>query len=162
MVFKWIKDIFVGDSGDEPTNKAGTQRFNINIAAFSRGDYVVDVVGESHYMNALKRAKESAEKDGDKSVVTTVLVREPDNKFDKNAIQVCAVVNEEMDLIGYLSRKRAMDYREVVDLWQRKGYFVSCKAALFGGEGRKVNIGVWLDLPDPDEIEEDYSHQFPD
>ena len=94
---------------------------------------MVDIVGESHYVNALKRAKEGAEKDGDKSVVTTVLVREPDNKFDKNAIQVCAVVNEEMEPIGYLSRKRAMDYREVVDLWQRKGYFVSCKAALFGG-----------------------------
>ena len=122
---------------------------------------MVDIVGESHYVDALKRAKQGAEKDGSKNVVTTVLVREPDNKFDKNAIQVCAVVNEEMDLIGYLSRKRAMDYREVVDLWQIKGYCVRCKAALFGGEGRKVNIGVWLALPDPEEIEEDYAQQVP-
>ncbi len=161
MVFKWIKDIFVGDSGDEPTKRGSSQRMNIDIASFSRGDYVVDIVGESHYVDALKRAKQGAEKDGSKNVVTTVLVREPDNKFDKNAIQVCAVVNEEMEPVGYLSRNTARDYRKAVDLWQRKGYFVSCKAALFSSEGRKANIGVWLDLPTPDEIEKDYAQQFP-
>lgn len=161
MIFTWLKGFIVGESNVGP-NEESSQRMNIDIASFSRGAFDIDIVGESHYFIALNRAKEGAEIDGSRRVITTVLVPDPNNKFDKNAIQVCAVVNEQMEQIGHLSRGRALDYRRAIELWQSKGYFMSCKAALFGGEGRKANIGVWLDLPDPEEVENDYHEQFSD
>ena len=161
MVLKWIKDNVIGGGAHQPPKTGDTQRMALEISSFTRGDYAVAVVGESHYMSALKRAKRSAEDEDGKSVVTAVLLREPDNRFDKNAIKVSVLTDGTLKAVGHLARETALEYRDAVDLWEQKGFFVSCKAALFGGYAEKPNIGVWLDLPDPEEIGAGYAKQFP-
>ena len=156
MVFKFLKDIFANASSQD-----NTQRIELKIASLTRGGYYsVPIVGESHYMAALKRAKRVALDEDDKSVITMVIQREPDNQFDKNAIKVCALIGEALEAVGYFGRDTAEEYRDSVGLWEASGYYVSCKGALFGGTKGKPNIGVWLDLPDPDGIEEEYEKQF--
>ncbi len=168
MVLKWVKQNIIGDfaaerrrrEAEQPA-KENEQRVELNIATLTRGDdYVVPIAGESHYMAALKRAKGLAEDEDGKSVVTIVLQREPDNQFDKNAIKVFAVIGGQLEAVGYLSRDTAVEYRDAVEMWEAKGYYVSCKGALFGGTKQKPNIGVWLDLPNPEDVEEEYGEQF--
>ncbi len=71
-----------------------------------------------------------------------------------------ALIGRELKTVGYLSRDTALDYEDAVEVWEGKGHFVSCKAALFGGTKEKPGIGAWLDLPDPEEIEDDYEDMF--
>ena len=118
--------------------------------SFSRRDFKLAIVGESHYLNTLQQAKKSVKDYAGVGYINVFLAREPDNKFDENAIKV---MTTDLKTIGYLSRAKAKRYQTAFSLWEKAGYLIKCQAKLIGGDKKKKNIGAWLDLDTPKTIE---------
>ena len=71
------------------------------------GECDFPIVGEGSYQPELRRVAKSGR------TFTAVLMAEPTNPHDPNAIRVCA---EGGKTIGYLSGEYAVEYKEVLDL----------------------------------------------
>lgn len=114
----------------------------------SSGQFGLEIVGESHYLHELRRAKKSAaERDIEGREVILVRVEcEPTNQYDPLA---CRVVTLQGVTIGYLSRAKARGFHNAI---KKVGGSVSCRAVLVGGDEGRENIGAWLDLCRPWEI----------
>jgi hypothetical protein len=107
------------------------------------GDELVRVVGTSHYQEALLAL---SGRTGDEVVrleAVAVLVPEPANPHDPDAIKV------EIDrcLVGYLSRDENKRWRDVVVAMAEH---VGCEAMIAGKAGT-TGLGVFLRLPTPTE-----------
>ena len=105
------------------------------------------VVGESHYQEALRATSRicSAGPEG-RPAFAGLLVPEPDNPYDENAIAVYSANGR----LGYLSRDNALEYGDVFAEITRRGYQGgACTAYLTGGEPDKPSFGVVLRLADP-------------
>jgi tetratricopeptide (TPR) repeat protein len=106
----------------------------------------LDVVGESHRQDALWRivGRRPGGEDGVRFDVHAVLVREPDNAHDPNAIGVWIDGFQ----VGYLSRSDAARYHSgLVALEQRYGTQIALSGVIAGG-GRRDDgpgmLGVFL------------------
>lgn len=110
---------------------------------------LLGIVGESHYRAALERTATIAVRGTPPLPVTTdiatdepdlpwfqaVLVREPDNPYDSNAIAVYSPVGK----IGHLSRDDAERYQDVLISVERRGsHGGACSAFL-----RRADNGYW-------------------
>lgn len=117
--------------------------------------FSVEVVGESRYQDALWRAVGDRKPvEGRRQRLQAVLMREPRNEFDANAIAVLAATPGGFEKVGYLPRKLAADYVEDFDEVRRRGYEVAaCEAVIVGGapdSARQATyLGIWLHLDDP-------------
>ena len=109
----------------------------------------VDVVGEGTYQQALSRLVGGKCKDGWDEEVRARLVREPGNKYDRNAVKV------EVDgaLVGYLCRADAKAYQQALREVEKANAIAVCEARIVGGWSRPGGdegfFGIWLDLADP-------------
>jgi HIRAN domain len=113
------------------------------------GDGYCAVVGESFYQEALRATSRLCTTGADgRSTFTAVLVAEPDNPYDANAIAVYSPAGK----VGHLSRDDAFLYQEVITEVARRGYQGgACNAHLTGGQPDRPFFGVVLQLADPDE-----------
>ena len=105
------------------------------------GDEIVRVAGTSHYQEALRAL---SARQGDEVVrveKVALLVPEPDNPHDPNAIAVTI----DGQLVGYLSRDENKRWLDVVS-----GTEVGAEAMIAGRAGIEV-LGVFLRLPTPTE-----------
>jgi hypothetical protein len=102
-----------------------------------------NIVGEASYQGRLRNISTSGRS------FTAVLMPEPTNAFDPNAIRVVA---EGADTIGYLSREDAVYYAPVFELLAQHNRVGRCRAQLTGGVGEKRSFGVLLNLRDVDEL----------
>jgi HIRAN domain len=102
-----------------------------------------NIVGESHYQGRLRNICTSGRS------FTAVLMPEPTNAVDPNAIRVVA---EGADTIGYLSKEDAVYYAPVFALLSQHNRVGTCRAQLTGGVGEKRSFGVLLNLRDRDEL----------
>lgn len=104
------------------------------------------VAGESHYQEALRATRSICEGEFEgRPSFTAVLVPEPENEYDGNAIAVYSPKGK----LGYLPRDRAGEYRSVFAELTRRGYDgAGCAANLTGG-GVGKSYGVVLRLADP-------------
>jgi hypothetical protein len=120
------------------------------------GDGFCKVVGESHYQDPLRATLEiCTETFEDRPSFTAVLVPEPDNPYDGNAIAVWSPRGK----VGYLSRHTAPEYRRLFAEVRRRGYDGgACGAHLTGGEPGKPTIGVVLRLADAETCLEELDH----
>ena len=156
MVWKWIKENILGDIAEErrryEADKAAKSEAwrDLKTRVFSTRDFSVDIVGESNYQDALRNSRDGVKDYSGTGYITAVIAREPDNPYDSGAVKV---MNGEMETIGYLARKLAAKYGPAIGLWEAEGYHIRCQAKLSGGEGRRRNIGAWLDLDTPEAIE---------
>lgn len=107
------------------------------------------VVGESHYQDALRATSRVAQIGAEgRRVFTAVLVPEPENPYDANAVAIYSTQGK----IGHLSRDDALAYRDVLAEVTRRGHHGgSCLAYLNGGEPGKPSFGVSLQLADAHE-----------
>lgn len=111
----------------------------------------VDVVGESHYQEALERAAGGRTEDGPAQVEQIAgLMAEPTNAYDPNAV----MVQIGGSVVGYLSRSDALAYKPVLEAVGRMGYpAFGCHASLTGGwdrgGGDRGSFGVVLHLASP-------------
>lgn len=110
------------------------------------GGYHMAVVGESNYQGALRRSMADGgvtTKKGQASAeCVALLLPEPDNQFDSNAVAVLTVHGK----VGYLSRDDAAAWhREICNAWDRGGCAVGVNARIYR---REEMCGIWLDWPD--------------
>lgn len=109
----------------------------------------LNVVGESHYLETLAGLVAALRVDaGDREVMTVAkLVREPMNRYDRNAVRV----EIHGHLVGYLSREDASEIQPWLRRAERDG-LVFVLARLGGGlvqDGQVGPIGVTLEeLPE--------------
>jgi hypothetical protein len=141
-----------------------------SVEAFSvHASELVEIVGESHQQDLLRRieptgsaafledlsghARKVAERETHGRWFRAVLVREPDNEHDENAVAVHA---DGVGQVGYLSREDAISYQAVFEALASHGISVaSCPAFLIGGEPGKPSYGVMLCLSSPERIVRD-------
>jgi len=91
-------------------------------------------------------AAEVADREPDRRWFRAVLVREPDNPKDSNAIAVYAQAGGK---VGYLAREDARHYEQVFESLEKRGYgAAACPAMLMGG-GAGESYGVVLAISAP-------------
>jgi hypothetical protein len=110
-------------------------------AALLEGDALVRVVGTSHYQPALLELTQRRGEEEIRLEKVAVLVPEPENPHDADAIAV--FVDERK--VGYLARDENRRWRDVV-----AGRVVGCEA-MIAGRGGTTGLGVFLRLPTPTE-----------
>jgi hypothetical protein len=106
------------------------------------------VVGESHYQDALRLTSTicTPSEEG-RPAFQAVLVPEPNNEYDGNAVAVYSTHGK----LGYLSRENALEYREVfAEVRGRGADGGACRAFLNGGSPDKPSYGVTLLLASAD------------
>ena len=153
----WIKQNVIGDYAEARREYEAKQRAKnpplesrtVKTRSFKTRDFSLGIVGESHYQKCLKNAKNSVKDYNGVAYINVNLTMEPDNQYDPNAIMV---TTEQLETIGYLGRDDARLYHEAFELWASTGRSIRCQAKLVGGEGRKKDIGAWLDIDTPDAI----------
>jgi hypothetical protein len=112
------------------------------------GSYAIACVGESNYTPALLHAAgvTRASQEPIEEYVEVRLVREPDNRYDPNAV---AVVSAHGRKIAYLCREDAIEYGPAVEAVVREQGEMWCNARIGGrrdnGSSRWI-VGIWLDL----------------
>lgn len=117
----------------------------------ARGDAVLQVVGEGSYQKNLAALGGRRTTDGPTNVdFVAGLIREPQNKYDENAI----AVQIDGRLVGYLSREDAIRYRPVVDWAAAQNHAIAAQARLTGGWDNghsQGSFGVVLHVGSPGE-----------
>jgi hypothetical protein len=107
----------------------------------------VEIVGESYFQDTLQKYK------GGKAAdvwVNGVLLPEPDNKFDPNAILLYLINNESwIDPVGYLPKEVAQKVNRPMSNLLAQGQILPVKCKLVDASGTMPNIGVkaWVKSP---------------
>jgi hypothetical protein len=108
------------------------------------GDEDLEIVGESNYQDALWRICGGRPGSRVQYQVVALLVPEPDNPHDPNAI----CVHIDGHRVGYLSRGTAVEYGPgLYRLMQASGGYVQLYGVIVGGgyyDDRPGMLGVWL------------------
>lgn len=106
----------------------------------------VDVVGESHYQEALSRACGGRSRDGANHECIAALLHDRSNPFDPDAIEV----RVEGRTVGYLPRPAAQAYKPIQEALALRGRVGAAHATICGGwdrgDGDQGSFGVWLDM----------------
>lgn len=112
---------------------------NTRTAHVYGGYETLEVVGESHYQETLWRLVGGRCADLVRCETIVVLVPDPHNEYDPNAIEV----RIDGELVGYLSREDAAAYRPGIPrlMQQSGGQLVALHAHIVGGGPRPDGIG---------------------
>ena len=89
--------------------------------------------GESHYMPQLRQLLARG------SRYTAVLVRDPHNQFDPNAVEV----QIEGTRVGFVAKEEAAIIAPRLDAMARSGQLAAFPVDLVGGDQERPNIGVF-------------------
>jgi hypothetical protein len=149
----FLRRIFRSQVTPAAAGSGGPQRVQVPIFDARPGTRV-EVVGESHYQDALARAAGGRTEDGPARVAQIAgLIAEPSNPYDSNAVMV--QINGAV--VGYLTRPDAIAYQPVIREVMAQGYpGFGCHASLTGGwdrgGGDRGSIGVALHLGTPREL----------
>lgn len=103
-----------------------------------------EVVGESRYLDEIKRIKNLMDTDVEEGTLMALLVAEPGNPFDRHAVRVDLVWEYQRETCGYLPREQAYRIQPLVRQANEDGLLVFLNATMYGGTVEKPNIGVWL------------------
>jgi len=97
------------------------------------------VVGESFRQEQLKATLGELGRE-----FTGILIREPNNAHDVNAVMVYSTQGH----LGYLPREHAIEWAPVLDAVFQAGFKgLAVNAKIHGGEAGKPNIGCVVQLP---------------
>lgn len=103
------------------------------------GQETLEVVGESHYQEHLWRLAGGVQTERIRCAVQAVLVPEPDNAHDRNAI--CVLIDD--GVVGYLSREDAVVYGPGLGLLMGKhGGYIALEGQIVGGGQRSGGLGM--------------------
>lgn len=108
----------------------------------------LSVVGESHYQSALQAVVGGRDAYGFENAVAAraVLVPEPDNPHDRNAVRV----DIDGRPVGHIAREQAVAYQPPLLDLKADGLFGTCPAYICCGD--EGIYGVWLNLSSPDRL----------
>ncbi len=96
--------------------------------------YRLTIRGESHWQPELRALRRRGD------VWTAFLVREPDNKYDRNAV----AVHIEGQCVCHIARQDAAEIAPQLDALRRDGALIACQVSLHGGDGDRRSIGVFI------------------
>ncbi|NYE19607.1 hypothetical protein [Microbacterium immunditiarum] len=116
-----------------------------------------EVVGESRYLDGIRRTKELMDEDEEGGTLFAQLIAEPLNEFDRHAVRVDLVWDYQRETCGYLPREQAYRLQPLVIQEADDGLIVLREASLYGGTLDRPNIGVWLSPPALSDQTQDYS-----
>jgi hypothetical protein len=108
----------------------------------------VAIVGESYYQDAIAKTIALSGFDSeepDRYAFQAVLVREPGNDYDANAIGVYSSAGK----VGHLSREAAIEYGPVFEEIARQGAGAGVCTGLIGRRADTVPYGIVLRLSIP-------------
>lgn len=130
------------------SNRAETSSVAVSVYL---GETPLKVVGESHRQDGLKQLLKSCGRE-----VLAVLVPEPKNQYDPNAIMVWATSRDGKVSpmhVGYLSRRDAAEYLlGLIELMRESDSgSVGLYAKIIGGESNKPSLGILL-FHDPEDF----------
>ena len=114
------------------------------IELFGKSD--IPVAGTSHHQDVLARIAGDALRRGEHVAFTALLVPEPQNPHDPNAI---AVIADGQGPVGYFGRRDAVRYRTMAEELRRREAIGLCEAFLTGGWDDRATIGVRLEIEGP-------------
>ncbi len=106
------------------------------------GNYSLGLAGESHYFDAISKAVQR--RTGEHSAIAEI-IREPDNKFDANAVR--AEINGRT--VGYIPRELAPSFHQLLSYGKsiEKRIFVPCRVWISDEEESYGSVS--LDIDDP-------------
>ncbi|NKE62697.1 hypothetical protein FXN61_40645 [Lentzea sp. PSKA42] len=140
--------MFIGTKNGTSEQNAAT-RTRSRIRRLSTAGRVA-IVGESYYQDAIAEvARHSTAQTLDEAVpATAVLVPEPSNRHDRQAVRVDLLRGDGSAITaGYLRSDQAADYQPLLLELAERGEVGSCPARIVGGGQRYY--GVHLHLGDP-------------
>ena len=112
------------------------------------GNRDVAIVGTSYHQDLLARMAGDALRRREHVAFTALIVPEPENPHDPNAI---AVVADGLGPVGYFSRRDAVRYRAMAAELLRRDAVGTCEAFLTGGWSGEAPIGVRLEIEGPED-----------
>lgn len=119
------------------------------LAIVGAGSFDFDIVGEGNYQPALDRICGGKSEDGYEYECVAVLIEEPSNPYDRNAVKVTI----DGQTVGYLAREDAVDYKHALADAGLAGRAVEVDAIVVGGWSRRRgdngHYGVKLDMDLP-------------
>jgi len=124
----------------------GSKKLELNAGC---GQFGLEVVGESQYQPAIRRASKQAHRQGERRVIHVWVEREPTNPYDPEAVRI---VSSDGETLGCLSRESARSYQKALTELEQAGLRVTCAASLFGGDAEKPTVGLYLDLLFPKKL----------
>jgi len=132
------------------------QKRNSIAAVVGDGEFEFNIVGESHYQRVIESIVGGKTPDGAHKYCAALILPEPTNKYDKNAV----VVTISQRTVGYLSRDDCKEFNMAL---KRAGYsYAACEALVVGGwrrrNGDEGHFGVKLNAISPFDLisPEDY------
>ncbi|MGB5903487.1 MAG: HIRAN domain-containing protein [Xanthobacteraceae bacterium] len=141
------------ESEPKPLWRTSRQQAPIRYVVIGSGDFDFDIVGESRYQDALDRICGGKTDGGHEIEVEAMLIEEPSNSHDANAVKVTI----QGHTVGYLARPDAEEYKHHVRYAGHAGQFVRVKAVIVGGwdRGRRGagHYGVRLDMDMPPKVQ---------
>jgi hypothetical protein len=129
-------------SSASPQQRPSWMRDGMEVQLYE-GREDLEVVGEASYQDNLWRivGGRSSPNDRVRTEVYAVLVAEPDNPYDANAVSVWVRGLK----VGYLSRDDARRYRPgLLALEQKHGMPIALAGAIVGGGMRRAQAFSWL------------------
>jgi hypothetical protein len=143
---------------------ADAPALNVNACLIHAGGLLA-IVGESHYQDELRAlsrrtsnaapyrsdlaayAADVADEEPDRRWFMAVLVREPENPYDSEAVAVHAKGGGK---VGYLSRNDARRYGQVFKSLEKRGFdAAACPAMLNGGGAKSFGVVLAISAPGP-------------
>jgi hypothetical protein len=112
------------------------------ILVSSSGNFATSVAGESHYIDAISSA---VNHQAGEHQMHAEIIREPDNKFDSNAVKV----EIKGKTVGYISREEAPQYHDLLNHAKsiNKRVFVPCRVWISDEDDSYGSVS--LDIDDP-------------
>jgi len=112
--------------------------------AYDFEEYPFEIVGESSYQENIKKFAIQRENKGCFTKVIAKIIREPTNKYDKNA---CRVVINGLT-VGYLPRNNAESWVRLLNkLNIHETAQINVNAVIVGGGSAEYSYGVRLNIP---------------
>jgi hypothetical protein len=140
-----ILDRLRGRSTDKPNRTGAFEAREMML----RGGARVHTVGESYYQDALGTICGGKSAEGHQHTCIAVLIHEPNNPHDRNAVGVYIDGRK----VGHLSRAEAVAYQPVLARLAATNSVGCCHALIVGGwdrgDGDEGHFGVQLDLAPP-------------
>jgi hypothetical protein len=106
------------------------------------------IAGTSHHQDVLRQIAGEALRRREHVAFTALIIPEPENEYDPNAI---AVVAEGFGLVGYFGRRDAVRYKATAEELRRRNAIGVSEAFLTGGWDDKASIGVKLEIEGPED-----------